>query len=712
MTIEKLYNGLISRSIKPEDGYNEIISKDKMKKINYYIHINNITQEPLSEIQLQELNAIVGILRVLYDSSIGSPISDSDYDILEEMLIDMGIPRATGSIEINDNTKVAHKYKQLRGTLDKVYYLTPDEKRTNKSRKYLDEWIKSTEALYEKNTGKSIDLNKVKIMLQPKFDGVSSVLEVEDKLLWITRGDTKNNKASDVTHIMNIFNEKFKDEEKDTGIKFEVMCPEENKDKINELYRHKQYRNSRQIAIATLNSNEPDFKVEYLYPVPLRIIHKGDKIEQINPDLISKFPTKICTFGDRETIREFANQNRYVIVDGMRFRTDGAVMTILDDDIKLALGRDGNINNFEVAYKFTEESAYTKVKDVEFYVSDFNYITPVLVVNDVIMKGNTVNRISLSNKERFDELDLHYGDEVKILYDIIPYVTIDEKCQRVKNGRKIEFIKECPTCHSPLDLSKVMVKCNNPDCPSRIVGRMMNYCENLRIKNIGYSTLNTLYCIGLLNDGIPDLYKLKKRTNEITDLEGFGKAKTKKIISEIESKRKLKDYELFGSIGIDSMSIKTFELLFSKIRLSEFINMIKLKNYDLLAAKAVKVNGIGDITVNKLIEYLKDPKRQSELKKLLKQVTLYETYGSNEYSNGRVVFTGCRPSDEVIDLLSKNGYESSSSWSSGKTKYVIAVTSDYESGTTAKAKESNIPIIGINGDDMIKVIKSSIPNLK
>ena len=37
---------------------------------------------------------------------------------------------------------------------------------------------------------------------------------------------------------------------------------EENKDNINELFRDKIYKNSRQIVTATLNSNEPDFKAK------------------------------------------------------------------------------------------------------------------------------------------------------------------------------------------------------------------------------------------------------------------------------------------------------------------------------------------------------------------------------------------------------------------------------------------------------------------
>lgn len=698
MTFEKIYSDLIMGKTTPQQAKDDISSKDMLKRMDFYIyyhlHIQNVSKEPLTDVQLQELNSIVNILQILYNSGVDSPVRDSEYDIMQEMLVDMGIPRLTGSIEINSNSKVAHTFTNLRGTLDKVYYLDPDEKRTNKSRKYLDEWIKSTEALYERNTGRKINLNDVKIICQPKFDGCSCIQEnVEDnKPLWLTRGDTENNLASDVSHIMNIFDDIYTD--KNIGVKYEVMITEENKDKINELYRDHPYHNSRQIVTSVLNSNEADFKSEYLYPVPLRLMTNNDRIEHVHPDLIEKFPTMICTFRDRDKIRSFASRNRYVILDGMKFRTDGVVMTILDDDIKIALGRDRNINNFEIAYKFTEETAVTKVKDVEFYVSDFSYITPVLVVNDIMLKGNTINHISLSNKERFDELDLHYGDEVKVLYDIIPYAIIDDSCKRAPNGRKIKFIEECPICHEKLNFDSVQVKCVNSKCPSRLIGRILNYCTNLRIQNIGFRTLDVLYNIGLLNDGIRSLYKLKKKKHEIEDLEGFGKTKTKKIIREIESKRKLKDYELFGSLGIPGISMKTFKLIFSKIKSSEFIDMIRLKTFTLMSAKLVCIKGIGGRTSELIIEYFTNDSNRKELMGLLKEISLSETFNS-KISLGKIVFTGCRPDDDLIRIIESKGYEASDSWNNS-AKYLVVPNDMYESSKVIKAKESHVPIISIN----------------
>ena len=693
MTFQKIYNDLLMGNLKLEKAKEEIMKKDKMKTINFYAHIYDINNEPLNESQLSELNAIVKILQIIESNGLESPISDNVYDSLQEILINMGIPRLTGSIEINDNKKVSGEYTKLRGTLDKVYQLTLGEKRINKSRKYLDEWIKSTEELYFKKTGKHIDLNNEYITCQAKYDGVSAILEWDGKnAVWISRGDTSRNKASDISHIMKIFNDIFAKGDP-VGIKFEVMISEESKNKINELNDIK-YKHSRQVAIAITNSNEADFKCEYLYPVPLRIQYKGDELEELHPDQGTKFPTMVCKLSDREKIREFALQHRYVEINGHHLRTDGVVMTIINPEIRKVLGRDNNINNFEVAYKFTEESAHSKVKDVIFDVSKFGYIVPVLHVNDVIMKGSNINRISLSNKERFDELDLHYGDEVKVLYDIVPYAIIDETCCRVPNGRKIEFIKECPECGEPLKLDVIQVQCQNPNCPSRIVGNILNYCINVKIQNIGYNTLDMLYSLGFLDNGIRSLYKLKKKRDDIENLPGFGKIKTKKIISEIEAKRRLRDYEFFGAIGIEGLSRKSFQIIFNEIRLTDFINLIKSKNWKLLSSKLISIKGMGPEKAQIIIDYFSDLRKKIEVDKILKEVTLLESYNSKQ-SKGRIVFTGCRPNDSLTNFIESKGYEVSDSWSNS-AKYLVVPNSDYTSSKVSKANSLSIPIITIN----------------
>lgn len=709
MTLEKILDDLTLGLINQQGAINYLNNKQNKKLINYFIHRDKVTSEPLTQSELSQLNAIVNILQIV-DNSSGSPISDDHYDILQEMLIDGGIPRLAGTIEINDSKKESHTYKHLRGTLDKIYYLGDDEKRTNPSRKYLSEWIKRTERLYEKITGNKIDLMEYKIMVTPKFDGGSAVLEVdsEGKCMWLTRGDTKNNRASNVTHILSQFNDLYNDSS-DVGIKFEIMMTEENKDYINEVYRDRFYKNSRQVVTSTLNSKDPDFKADYLYPVALRITKVGDDMESIHPDLITKFPSLACSLSDTERIREFANKHKYVEYNKMRFRTDGVVITLVDPELRKILGRDNDINNFEVAYKFTEEIAYTTVRGIEFDTSNFGFICPVLVVEDVVLKGNTINHISLSNKERFDELNLNYGDMVKVSYDIIPYVTLDDKCIR-SNKKRVEFINNCPKCGSELDLGVVQVQCKNKNCPAIIIGRILNYCETLRIQNIGSQTLDALYNNGFLKNGIRSLYKLKKHNLDIEELDGFGRLKTRKIISEVEAKRRLKDYEVFGAIGIEALSTKTFKTIFLEFPYNTFIHLIENREFDTMKNKLLSINGIGNAKADALINHVKYADDRKELFKLLKELSIEETFGKAKLTKGIMVFSGLRPTADEEEMLTSWGWELSNSWTN-KAKYLIIPEKEYTSSKVEKAKSLGIPVIHTGNTRIVIVLKQVIPNL-
>jgi len=438
MTLESILDSLLFNQLKPDDAIKLLITPEHRKTINSYLHRNAISVEPLAEHELSRLSALVNILQIIHESEYASPLSDDDYETLHELLIDSGVPRISGDITINDDTKVGHHYTNLRGTLDKVHYLSKSEKRTNPSRKYLDDWIKRMETKYRQATGKVIDLNEYYVQLTPKFDGCASVAEisVDGRGTWLTRGDTNRNLATDITHLMRRFDEQYQ-HYREYGIKFEIMVPEESKDEINALVRAKPYASSRQIVNACLTSKEVDFKSKYLRPIPLRVMSPDVTTEDISSELIVMFPSLRCKLGDREAIRKFAHDNVLVRCDGYTYRTDGVVLTLEDSDIRSVLGRDNDINNFEVAYKSVEEVAYTKVKDVIFETSQFGFICPVVLFNPVILKGNELQRASLSNKERFDELDLHYGDLIAVRYDVIPYVTLDEHCVQFnqKNNR-------------------------------------------------------------------------------------------------------------------------------------------------------------------------------------------------------------------------------------------------------------------------------------
>ena len=259
--------------------------------------------------------------------------------------------------------------------------------------------------------------------------------------------------------------------------------------------------------------------------------------------------------------------------------------------------------------------------------------------------------------------------------------------------KKIEFIKFCPKCGSKLDLNVVNVQCHNKKCPSIIIGNIINYCSNLRIKNIGAETIKTLSDNGFIKNGIIDLYHLKNKTYEIENLAGFGKLKTRTIVNEIENKRQLSDYEFFGALGINGLSTKTFKEIFKCIDFDKFKEIFANKKFDDsgLRLLLVAVNGIADKKASLLIDYLNDNEEFTKVKRLLSELKIVSSYNNNNIKPIAVI-SGFRDQN-TIEQIEKLGYEVTDSWT--KKAAVLYVKKSSNSGMSRKeqlATVNRIPI--------------------
>lgn len=257
--------------------------------------------------------------------------------------------------------------------------------------------------------------------------------------------------------------------------------------------------------------------------------------------------------------------------------------------------------------------------------------------------------------------------------------------------KKIEFIKFCPKCGSKLDLNVINVQCHNKQCPSIIIGNIINYCSNLRIKNIGAETIKTLSDHGFIKNGIIDLYHLKNKTYEIENLVGFGKLKTRSIINEIENKRTLNDYEFFGALGINGLSTKTFKEIFKCIDFDKFKETFENKKFDDngLRLLLVAINGIADKKASLLVDYLNDIEEFTKVKRLLKELKIVSSY-NNINIKPIAVISGFRDPN-LIKQIEDQGYEVSDNWT--KKAAVLYV----RKGNNMSRKEqlaivNNIPI--------------------
>lgn len=701
--LSKVYEDLLKGNLTCEEASEIIKSPEIQRSVNYLVNMGNVNKlVPYTEEDLQFIYMIINITQFIYNNSgLSTGLSDYTYDILYAiMLANSGKDVVSVPLSTSRNSVVHHKYPALRGTLKKIFYLSKDERRTNPSRRYLDEWISSMEEKIYSTTGRRISLNDEEVYVFPKYDGVSVIFEIDENNnveSALTRGFTEKNEAQNITHVFNHFKKRESCEFKNQpyGLKTEVMMSYDDLAYYNKKY-HTDYKNTRSIVSAILNSDEYDRdKSSLLQIVPLRV-GTADGTQLLAEEALNEYPHIRCRLKDREVIRKFANSH-FTVGDGLR--CDGAVIYIINPEIQKILGRENDINNFEVAYKFTEEVSFSKLMDVAFNVGLFGRLAPVAKVKPVKLKGNTIENISLGSVGRFRNLHLRKGDIVKVLYDIIPYLSFDDECTHNYDGIEFEVPEFCPECGNRLNStdSGDILFCDNPKCPCRIKGKILNYLDKMDIENISYGVINRLYDEGYVKS-IKDLYKLEKYKKEIAHMDGFGTKIVQLWLDSIEEQRTVPDYILMGSLGIEGISKKSFAKILSIYNIEELITIVEGNSISQL----IKIPGVKEKTAQKIIEGVRENKKLITF--LTEELNVIETKGVSNKARFSVCFTKIRDASkekfirecggEVVDSISKS------------TTFLVVPSLDASSSKIDKAKKYGIKIVHI--DDLEATVSEYI----
>ena len=683
--VTELKDGNVSIDVVADCMYGTKIQETISNLVAKYKDLSDITDA-------DDYQTIVWLLELAYyiytysDKYTG--MSDSEYDVLYAVY--ENTVKTQGKEEFitlplidSGKTTDTHKYPLLRGTLQKVHYLKEDEQRTNKSRKSLDEWIYKTESLYKELSGNEIDLRQEEVYVFPKWDGVSTIFEFGpdgDIEKALTRGFTKLNTAENITRHFKGMTRSLNG--KPYGLKTEIMCKEEDVITYNMIY-DTDYKQSRSIVSGLLNSIEPDSRNSYLQIMQLRYMEEGDTIEKLCPDVFNH-PYLRCRLGDVDAIEKFASEHKFT--EGLR--CDGAVIHIINPEIQSALGRENDKNRFECAYKFTEEHGYSKVEDVEFQVGLFGTVTPVVKFKPIELKGNTIESASLGSMARFDYMKLRRGDKLKILYDIIPYAIYDNqdpKCKR-SNEKRIKAPKDCPSCGVPLTREGAMLMCKNPDCDCRKKGKILNYIGKMNIKNIGFSTISSLYDANIVRS-IEDLYRLEDKKEDIIAIHGIGEGVYDDMIHQINIKRSATGSVLLGAVGISGIGETTFRKVLNIYTMGDLVDFAENNGVAFLS----EVNGIGDKKATQIMDGVKEnlPLIEFLLDEL--DVVKEENKGPVKFS---VCFTNVRD-EELNKWIEEKGGKVDQSITKS-TSYLVVPMIGVTSGKVTKAKEYNIPIIEID----------------
>ena len=533
--------------------------------------------------------------------------------------------------------------------------------------KELEDWIKRANKV---NTN-------LEFFCEPKFDGASLNLIYENGLLKqaITRGD--GSIGEEVTNnVMTIHSIPLEIKEKSLiEIRGEIVIKKADFEKINEERAKNNealFANPRNAASGSLRQLDPKitaqrklfFNVWGIGQNSLEHKKLSDKMEYIYSLGFVKPPLQTIA-KDVKDIEEIYHK---IIAsrDEIEMMLDGMVVKINDIETQDELGYTVKFPRWSCAYKFPAVEKTTTVKDIILQVGRTGVITPVAIVEPTLIDGSTVSRATLHNFDEIQRLDLKINDEVIIIKsgDIIPKIT--KVFQERRSGIQIAISRpiSCPQCNSELLDEGTQIKCQNLDCPSRVVNSIIYFASKncMNIDGLGNKIVELLVKEKKIKD-ILDLYYLKYE--DLENLEGFKEKKINNLLNAIKNTKGTQLYRVINALGIEHIG----EVASKQICLEFGLKVIDI-DYDSL----VLLDGIGEQMANSFVEFMRVNKNL-----VLKLVEIINPIveekievKENAFKDKTVVITGTMSVSrgEIKKLLESLGAKVSSSVSK-KTDYVI-----------------------------------------
>ena len=223
--------------------------------------------------------------------------------------------------------------------------------------------------------------------------------------------------------------------------------------------------------------------------------------------------------------------------------TDGLVFKINDLRQQRFLGATAKSPRWAIAYKFAPERECTKLLSVSFEVGRGGTITPVANLDPVLLSGTVVKRASLHNEDIIRSLDIHNGDMVYVEKggEIIPKIVGVDTARRDNDSKPIEFLRQCPVCHTPLvrNEGEAAWMCPNKyGCQPQIAGRIEHFVARhaMNIDGIGEEVADKLYSSGLVTN-VADLYDLTQE--RLMTLDKFKEKASQRILTSLEESKKV-----------------------------------------------------------------------------------------------------------------------------------------------------------------------------
>ena len=369
-------------------------------------------------------------------------------------------------------------------------------------------------------------------------------------------------------------------------------------------------------------TNAQDFGIKTHFDAILKLKELGFKT---NPEAkVVKGIKEILTY-----VAEYTDKR-----DSLSYDIDGIVLKVNDFSYYDTIGYTAKTPKRAVAYKFPPKEVRTKLLDIIYTVGRTGKITPNAVLEPVRVAGSLVQRATLHNEDFIKDKGLMVGDTVVLRKagDIIPEVVKAIPEERDGSQKEFTMIETCPVCGSPLTKIDAMHFCLNKSCPSRNIESLIHFASKdaMDIETMGEKVTQEFFDLGIIRT-IPDIYEIYKHRDKLITMDGWSNKSVDKLLDAIEKSKKNSLERLLIGLGIKEVGSKMAKTLAR--RFDTIDNLMHASVDDL-----VKINDVGDVVANSIVNYFKDEHNIELINKLKEQNVNTIYLGSNKFDEENAFF--------------------------------------------------------------------------
>jgi len=566
--------------------------------------------------------------------------------------------------------------------------------------------FESIHSFDEKMKKSAEDNNKqLNYVVETKIDGLSVSLEYEKGKF--VRGATRGNGliGEDITqNLKTIKNIPMELKEPvDIIVRGEVFIGSKEFEELNskrELEDEPLFANARNAAAGSLRQLDSNITAQRPLDIYIFNVQKSEDINfkshyesllYLEKLGFNVNPVKILCNNVNEVISaiEKIGQDR----QNLSFGIDGAVVKVDDLELRSIIGQTAKVPKWAIAYKYPPEKKETILKDIICQVGRTGVITPLAILEPVVVAGSTISKTTLHNEDFIKEKDIKIGDHIYIQKagDVIPEVV--EVIKEKRTGKELEFEMPqiCPVCGAPVvrEDGEAATRCIGIECPARTLRNIVHFAsrEAMNIDGLGEAIIEQLLQNKLI-ENISDIYYLK--LEDIASLKKDGKKFAQNLIDAINASKQNDLDKLICGLGIRNVGSKL-----AKVLAKNFKTMENLMNASIINLNSI--DEVGEIIANNIYNFFKQEQTIDLIEKL-KQANVNMNYlkqvSTDERFAGKVfVLTGSLEKytrDEVSEIIENFGGKTSSSVSK-KTDYVLA--GEDAGSKLRKANELGIKVI-------------------